>query len=437
MRERTVLLGIIITLGIFVWLSETFTRSQTFFIGMFGLAICYCIYMSASQLRFRKRPRPDAPDYRPYVSVIVPAKNEEVVIGATIESLLQLDYYQPDGTPNYEVWVVNDQSTDRTGEIVDSLAERYEGRMFVYHRKGGYRSKAAVLNEIHTMTHGEVILVLDADAKTKPDFLQEAVPYLSEGRVGAVQTAKHMEHVGYNWLTAAQEDELILDRGIQKGRDSVDGAVELRGSGMMLKRAAIEDVGGWTESALTEDLDMSAKLCVAGWEIRFAHEVPIWEEPITTWPALIRQRRRWAEGGLRRHLDYFYSLGMPISFNKKMDLLVFLSEFVLPIWMLLDIVYQCIELANGRPFHLSVFMSMLCGVIALLLVNAIGGFIAEFGFKPRKVLEHTIRIQLYMLHWVPVILWTTCKLLVKTKPGQWRKTEHTGIPNLPLTETRP
>lgn len=436
MRDRTVLFGIIITLGMIVWLSETFTRGYTLFIGLFGCVIAYCIYLIASQIRFRKRPRPEAPDYRPYVSVIIPAKNEEAVIGATVEALLQMEYSREDGTPHYELLVVNDGSTDATPMILDTLAERFAGRLFVYHRQGGYRSKAAVLNEAMARTHGEIIFVLDADAKVRTDFLARVLPYLADPKVGAVQAAKHMSNAGENWLTRAQDNEYIVDRGIQKGRDFVDGAVELRGSGMLLKRTAIEDVGGWTENALTEDVDMSAKLCAHGWELRFAADVPIWEEAITRWPALIRQRRRWAEGGLRRHIEYFYSLGLPISFNKKMDILVFFSEFALPIWMLLDIFYQAGEMYNGRPFHLTVFLSVVCGIIGILLLNVAGAFLSEFGFRPLKILTHTAHTLIYMLHWIPVILWTTVKIMVKSKPGQWRKTEH-GASHQPFTPTPP
>jgi 1,2-diacylglycerol 3-beta-glucosyltransferase len=426
LRDRTVLLGIVITLGMIVWLSETFTRGYTLFIGLFGCVAAYCVYLIASQIRFRKRPRPEAPDFRPYVSVIIPAKNEESVIAATVENVLAMEYSLEDKTPHYELLVVNDGSTDSTGAILDALAERYPGRLFIYHRQGGYHSKAAVLNEAQARTHGEIIFVLDADAKVKKDFLSSALPYLADTRVGAMQTAKHILNFEENWLTRAQEDELTTDRAIQKGRDAVDGAVELRGSGMLLKRTAIEDVGGWTESALTEDVDMSAKLCVHGWEIRFAHDVPIWEEAILSWGPLIRQRRRWAEGGLRKHIDYFYATGLPLSLNKKMDILVFFSEFALPIWMLLDILYQGLEIAAGRPFHLSVFMSVVCGLIGILVVNITGGFASEFGFKPGKILRHTGRTLIYMLHWIPVILWTTVKILVKSRPGQWKKTEHHG-----------
>lgn len=429
MRERTVLLAMFLTLGTVIWFSETFARGADLIIALVLLAIAHGTYMAASQHRRRHLARPEAPGFRPFVSIVIPAKNERAVIAGTVTALMGLDYKGPDGSPGYEVLVVDDSSTDGTGEALSELVRRHPNCLRVHRRTGGYPSKAGVLNEAMPLTHGEVIAVLDADAQVAPDFLTAIVPYLADPRVGAVQACKHISNAGECWLTQAQDDELAADRTVQRNRDLVGGAVELRGNGMLLKRTALDAVGGWSEGALTEDLDMSSKLVLAGWEIRFAYDVAILEEAIPHMSALIRQRRRWAEGALRRHMDYFYVFGMPgVSLAKKLDIGVYFLQLAFPIWIAEDLLYQAWEVLHGQPPHLTVVLYIVLGSGVLLGLHQFNALRTELGFgKPLQLLKRTFVTLVYLYHWIPVFMYVVAKVMVRTKPGKWGKTEHSGL----------
>ena len=87
---------------------------------------------------------------------------------------------------------------------------------------------------------GEAILVFDADSRVENDFINQLIPYLASEDVGAVQARKVIVNKDYNYLTRCQNNEYAMDCFVQVGRDSVKGAVELRGNGELIKRKALD-----------------------------------------------------------------------------------------------------------------------------------------------------------------------------------------------------
>ncbi|MCL5459692.1 hypothetical protein M3M33_13740, partial [Loigolactobacillus coryniformis] len=87
--------------------------------------------------------------------------------------------------------------------------------------------------------------------------MSKLIPNLEPKDVGAVQARKIIINKDYNLLTRCQNNEYTLDAHFQIGRDAVKGAVELRGNGELIKRTALEDIGGWNDHTITDDLDMS------------------------------------------------------------------------------------------------------------------------------------------------------------------------------------
>ena len=100
-----------------------------------------------------------------------------------------------------------------------------------------------MLNDAFALAKGEAILVFDADATVDPDFLNKLVPQLEPKDVGAVQARKVIRNKDYNWLTRCQSNEYSIDVHCQLGRDSVKGAVELRGNGELIKRKVFKRIG--------------------------------------------------------------------------------------------------------------------------------------------------------------------------------------------------
>lgn len=378
----------------------------------------------------------------PRVSMLVPAHDEADVIGDTIAGLLAQDY------PDVELIVVNDRSRDDTWQAMQVAAERagHPPQLQLINRPlEAIPGKSAVLNEALALSTGEIIAVFDADASCEPDFLRQSVPLFADGgdiadsRIGAVQAQKRISNRELNRLTRCQHYEYNLDAYFQSGRDAVRSAVELRGNGQLVRRKAVVRVGGWNEESLTDDLDLSTRLQLDGWDIRFARQASVYEQAVCDIDALIRQRKRWAEGSLIRYLTYAPAILKPSrgAFRAKIDMVAYLVEFLFPFWLLTD--YGLITLhywlGDVPRSHL---------VSSLLVLPVLGAFfvysliIAIYRFnRPipwRRVVKGALITAMYMpLVWIPVVFWVTLKLLVRRQRGfVWHKTHHAPAPIAPV-----
>ncbi|HIS54876.1 TPA: glycosyltransferase family 2 protein, partial [Candidatus Galligastranaerophilus gallistercoris] len=252
--------------------------------------------------KLRKSPLKYNEKFTPFISILIPCHNEAVVIKDTIENILDVDY------KNYEIIVIDDRSTDNTKDVLKEIEKKYDKVKILIRDKNAYPGKSAVLNDAVKIAKGEAYLVFDADARIKPDFIKKLLTKFEDEDIGAVQARKIIINANQNFLTACQYNEYVMDTHLQIGRDAVKGAVELRGNGELIKKKALEDIGGWNNETITDDLDMSTRLHIKGWDIRFVQDACVYEEGVITFSALIRQRRRWVEGSIRRYLEYIWDV---------------------------------------------------------------------------------------------------------------------------------
>lgn len=427
MNYKIFLICVILFLVGLEWIGENVTRGYVVWISAVVLIGGYILYLTAVRMKYKERQTPYVPTYKPFVSIIIPAKDEGNVIQQTIKDMVKIVYHKSDGKPNYELFIVDDGSTDKTLILAQELLEEYP-QLRVHHRASRPRSsKAAVLNEILPLSKGEIFCVFDADAKIAPNFLERIIPYLADPKVGAVQAQKRISNPNVNFLTSAQDDELIMLRSLEEGKDLAESAAELKGNGMLVKKVALEDVGGWNENALTEDLDMSTRLHLHNWSIRYCPEIEVLEEGITTFKAFFRQRRRWMEGGIKRYLDYFIplmALNLPIT--KKVDVLVFFLTIIIPIWFAIDIGFIVKNFIISGIFKPSLFIIILIVIIGVTVLNVSIGLYKAGVTKTGHLIIRTLRNTIYILHWIPVGIYTALIILVSFKPPDWRKTEHYG-----------
>ena len=290
MRERFLLFLILSCLGVFLYIFQNYVNTTNAFIILCVCMVIYGLYSIAATLyqkrKLKKYPPVINENYKPFVTVMIPAHNEESVITNTVENVLQIDY------PNFEVIVIDDRSSDNTANIIGELANKYENVIAFIRDKNAFPGKSAVLNDAFKVAKGDAILVFDADATVEPDFLNKLIPQLEPSDVGAVQARKIIRNKDVNLLTRCQNNEYTMDTHLQVGRDAVKGAVELRGNGELIKREALIDIGGWNNYTITDDLDMSTRLHIKGWDVRFCPEACVYEEGIVYVLPLFRQRRR-------------------------------------------------------------------------------------------------------------------------------------------------
>ena len=267
MRERILLFIILTGLGVFLYIFQNHVNTVVGFVILCVCMVVYGLYSIAATMYQKRKMKKNPPvineGYKPFVSVMIPAHNEEGVITETVENIRAIDY------PNFEIIVIDDRSSDNTSSVILGLAEKYENVIAMVRKPDAFPGKSAVLNDALEVAKGDAILVFDADATVEPDFLNKLIPNLEPSDVGAVQARKIIRNKNVNLLTKCQNNEYTMDTHLQVGRDAVKGAVELRGNGELIKRSALEDIGGWNNYTITDDLDMSTRLHIKGWDVRF------------------------------------------------------------------------------------------------------------------------------------------------------------------------
>jgi 1,2-diacylglycerol 3-beta-glucosyltransferase len=351
---------------------------------------------------------PAAVETLPSFSLLVSAHNEEAVVEQLAANLCKLDY----PAELYEVWVIDDRSTDRTPQLLDQLAQRYP-QLRVLHRTTGGGGKSGALNQVLPMTKGDLVGVFDADAQVAADFLRQVANYFQQPQIGALQLRKVVANVQTNWLTAGQSIEMALDAYLQQQRITVGGIGELRGNGQFVRRQALADCGGWNEETITDDLDLTLRLHLNGWDIALANSPAVMEEGVTGLMALWHQRNRWAEGGYQRYLDYWRLLTVDRLGGKTWDLVALaLMQYLLPTAVVPDLV-------GAVLFHQLPLLGPLTAIGLLLqTVGIVVGLqrAGQSGFS--KVLIGLT----YMLHWMVVMPAVTLRMAVRPKQLKWVKT---------------
>jgi cellulose synthase/poly-beta-1,6-N-acetylglucosamine synthase-like glycosyltransferase len=243
----------------------------------------------------------------PTFTVLVAARDEAAVLPGLVRDVGRQDYRDAEGLPRFELVVVDDRSIDGSGEAVLTAACLcgIEAVTRVVRREGDGLAdgKGAALSAVQPEAcRGDVVLVLDADARIEPSFLRRAAGYFGAG-ADAVTARRRIMGEASGWLAGVQGDEQTLDGELNRGRWAMGGCSEFRGNGIMIRRDLLAAVGGWRAAALTEDIDLSSRLAVAGKNVAWAIDAEVWEEPVRDLPALWRQRLRWAEGALRRAFE--------------------------------------------------------------------------------------------------------------------------------------
>ena len=388
----------------------------------------YSIAATKYQTRkLKKNPPVINEGFKPFVSIMIPAHNEESVITNTVENALKLDY------PNFEIIVIDDRSSDNTPNVINSLASKYENVIAMIREASAFPGKSAVLNDALKIAKGDAILVLDADATIEPDFLSKLVPRLEPADVGAVQARKIIRNKDVNFLTRCQNNEYTMDTQLQVGRDSVKGAVELRGNGELIKRTALEDIGGWNNYTITDDLDMSTRLHIKGWDVRFCEDTCVYEEGITYLLPLFRQRRRWLEGTIRRYLEYSWQAmcSKKMSLRAQFDMAMYITEFIMPMWFMMEVVFRILKLLNDKVDPLSLHNVLWSSLIVSAVVGL--GFFMTIRYSLRKydnlprasAFKQAFETTVYMLViWFPMEIFICGKILFCKKDMNWGKTAH-------------
>ena len=232
----------------------------------------------------------------PKVTVQLPMYNEMYVAERIIEKTAELDYPRD----KFQIQVLDD-STDETKEIIANKVKELAAKgidIIHIHRTDRTGYKAGALDSAMDKVSGEFIAIFDADFVPDTDFLLKTIPYFQDEKIGVVQTRWGHLNKTYSMLTELQAFGLNGHFAIEQGGRSANGHyINFNGTAGIWRKSCIADAGGWEHDTITEDLDLSYRAQMKGWQFKYLEDVISPAELPITMSALKSQQHRWMKGG--------------------------------------------------------------------------------------------------------------------------------------------
>lgn len=234
----------------------------------------------------------------PVVTIQLPIFNEKYVVNRLIKNVAAMDYPRD----KMEIQILDD-SNDETVTIAANLAKQYQAKGYdIKHIRRGTREgfKAGALQYGLEQARGEFLAIFDADFIPPPDFLIKLLPEFDGPDVGGVQARWGHLNPDDSFLTRSQaiglDNHFIIE---QELRSQAEFFINFNGTCGIWSKNAIRDAGGWHSDTLAEDLDLSYRVQLRGWRIRFRGDYNVPGELPDTADSFRIQQNRWAKGTIQ------------------------------------------------------------------------------------------------------------------------------------------
>ncbi len=393
-----------------------------------------------SVLRFEKNKKQilESNNYRPSVSILIPAHNEEKVIGRLLRQITNFTYPKD----KLQVIVLDDASIDQTGKIADDYENKYPFIKAIHRNKNtGGVGKASVMNQGFSSCTGEIVLCFDADYCPQENIVENLTKCFLDPNVGAVQGRVVVLNEPQNFVTRLVALERIGGYRVdQEARDNLGLITQFGGTVGGFRSSLLKRLHGWDESVLAEDTDLTFKIYLAGYKIRYEVDAECYEEAVDNWDSYRRQRYRWAKGHMQCFFKHSWNVlkSPKLTLKEKIDGALLLGVYFMPLLVLLSLLIGIsIIFLDLHDSPLNVFI---WSVIAVSLYSFVGNFAPFFEVGAGLYLDGRTRTQ-----WlIPCLLFTfffniplclkafidvvTSKITRKNK-HTWEKTMHSGNGN--------
>lgn len=278
--------------------------SDLFLLVIYAIALYFTVFWLLVLLDKNKENKPKPLKEFPIVSVIVPAYNEEKSIAATVNSLLNLDYPKN----KLDIIVVNDGSTDKTGEIVAKIAKENECVTLINQSNQG---KGKSMNHGLKIAKGEFFACLDADSFVEPNALKKILPHFRDKEVGSVLPLLKIKNP-VKLVERIQWYEYLINMFYKKLMGNLDCVHVTPGPFATYRTGLIKELGGFDEHNLTEDLEIALRLQKHDYKIIQIMDTVVYTIPPDSFKGLYQQRNRWYKGSIYNTFKYRNML-----FNKR------------------------------------------------------------------------------------------------------------------------
>ncbi len=266
-------------------------------VGLYGLHRYILLYLYMKHRHDGYKPKGQFSDL-PRITVQLPMYNEDIVAERIIEASCQIDYPRE----KLEIQVLDD-STDQSADIARKACESWAAKGFnikYIHRDNRKGYKAGALAEGLKQASGEFFAIFDADFVPPRDILYNVVDYFTDDKVGMVQV--RWDHLNRDASLLTQSQAIFLDGHFvieHTARNRSGRFMHFNGTAGVWRRKTIEDAGNWQHDTLTEDLDLSYRAQMKGWQFVY---LPQFCAPAELPPEMIgfkAQAHRWTKGSFQ------------------------------------------------------------------------------------------------------------------------------------------
>ena len=324
------------------------------------------------------------------ISILVPMHNEEQVLDEALKALLNCDYDRD----MMEIIPINDNSSDRTKEMLDEYHRRYE---FIrpLHRDCPDRGKPVGLNDAMKIARGEIIIVFDADYRPARNLLKRLAIAFEDPEVGAVMGRVIPYNADKNLLTRLINIERSGGYQVdQQARYNMRLIPQYGGTVGAFRKQVMIDMGGFDASVLAEDTDLTFKMYLRGWKVMYANSAECYEEAPENWATRAKQIRRWSRGHNQVMFRQLFPLlfSLKVSVREKIDGLLLLLVYAVPVILLFGHIAAYLLFFMGE-------MSIMSGWWVMLFLGAYCSFgnFAPFYEIGVSLLLDGIRGEVYLL----------------------------------------
>lgn len=272
------------------------------FLALYSILIYYLTYFQNRKQMF-EAPHPQ----KIYdLSIVIPCYNEQDSIGKTIEHHLQTNY---EGLK--KIYVVDDCSKDNSYNIIQKYAKKYKQVVALRTPKNtGKAAGAKNYGAKHVKT--ELIGFSDADSFPQKNAIEKMVGFFNDEKVGAV-TSRVLVKNNKKYLEKAQGIEYKVIAFERKLLGFLDAIYVTNGPLSIYRKKAFDDVNGFDENNLTEDIEITWHFVGNGWKVHMALDAVVFTVVPNTVKAWFKQRVRWNVGGIQTIAKYkktFFKHGM-------------------------------------------------------------------------------------------------------------------------------
>jgi biofilm PGA synthesis N-glycosyltransferase PgaC len=284
--------------------------------------MCGAIYYRFHWERDTRYDHPPTLESYPGVSILVPCFNEAEQIAETLRYLAMLNY------PDFEVICINGCSLDNSATLLDDLTRKYSNLRVVHLSSNG--GKARALNVGALLAKHEILVCIDSDAVLDPNAVTWLVKHFENApRLGAVTGNPRIRNRS-TLLGKIQVGEFSSIIGLIKRSQRIYGRIfTVSGVVAAFRRSALQRIGFWHSNTVTDDIDVSWRLQLDHWDVRYEPNALCWILMPETYRGLWRQRLRWACGGAEAAFRY---AGVMMQWRSRRMWLVFVEYWLSVIW---------------------------------------------------------------------------------------------------------